>query len=72
MNEMKLKELCAVTDCELCIILGSVQCWAKKTKTNGIDKTFVPRHWFDYKIVDIQIYIDCWDEYYLDIFLETP
>ena len=69
---MKLKELCAVTDCELCIILGSVQCWAKKTKTIGIDKSFVPPHWFDYEVKDIQIFSDAWDEYCLEVFLKTP
>ena len=69
---MKLKELCAVTDCELCIIFGSLQCWAKKTKTIGIDKTFIPSLWLDYEIVDIKIFIDCWDEYYLEVFLKNP
>lgn len=68
---MKLKELCATTDCELCIILGSVQCWAKNTKTTGIDKSFIPPHWADYEVIDIQIDIDAWNVYYLEIFLKT-
>ncbi len=68
---MKLKELCATTDCELCIILGSVQCWAKKTRGIGLDKTFIPPHWADYEVTDIQIHVDDWDEYYLDVFLKT-
>ena len=68
---MKLKDLCATTDCELCIILGSVQYWTKKTKTQGTDKTFIPTHWLDYEVTDIKIDIDAWDEYYLDVFLKT-
>lgn len=68
---MKLRDLCATTDCELCIILGSVQRWAKKTKTNGIYKSYIPGLWLDYEVVDIQIFIDCWDEYYLEVFLKT-
>lgn len=69
---MKLKELCAVTDCELYIAFGSVHCWAKNTKTIGIDKSFIPPQWFDYEIEDIKIDVDCWNVYYLEIFLKNP
>lgn len=68
---MKLKELCAITDCELCIILGSIHYWVKKTKTIGIDKSSIPPQWFDYEIEDIKIDVDCWNVYYLEIFLKN-
>lgn len=68
---MLLKELCATTDCELCIILGSVQCWTEKTKTQRTDKTFIPPHWLDYEVTNIQIDSDAWDVYYLEVFLKT-
>lgn len=68
---MTVKELCATTNNELCIVIKrKANCWASKTKSLGTENQ-IPVDLLNCEIDSINIKLDPWDTGYLEIFLKT-